>query len=36
MVASVNSVAVGAAVAALAASALSLDKVVGRLWHRAH
>jgi hypothetical protein len=35
-VASANSLAVGAGVMALAASALSLDKVIGRLWHRAH
>ena len=28
-----NSIAVGAVVAALAASALSLDKQLGRLWH---
>lgn len=33
-VASANSIAVGAFVALLAASALSLDKHIGRLWHR--
>ena len=32
-VATANSVAVGAFVALLAASALSLDKQIGRLWH---
>jgi len=32
-VASANSIVVGAFVAALAASALSLDKRLGRLWH---
>jgi hypothetical protein len=35
-VASANALAVGAAVVWLAASALSLDKQFGRLWHRAH
>ena len=35
-VASVNSIAVGTFVALLAASALSLDKHLGKLWHRAH
>jgi hypothetical protein len=35
-VAAVNSIAVGASVALLAASALSLDKHIGKLWHRAH
>ena len=35
-VASVNSIAVGIFVSVLAASALSLDKHIGRLWHRAH
>jgi hypothetical protein len=35
-VASANSIAVGAFVALLAASALSLDKHLGRLWDRAH
>jgi SPW repeat len=34
-VAASNSVVVGASVAALAASALSLDKQIGKLWHRA-
>jgi len=34
-VASVNSMVVGGFVAALAASALSLDKQIGKLWHRA-
>ena len=34
-VAMVNSIAVGAFVALLAASALSLDKQLGKLWHRA-
>jgi hypothetical protein len=34
-VASANSIAVGVAIAALAASALSLDKQIGKLWHRA-
>jgi hypothetical protein len=33
-VAAVNSVAVGAFVSLLAASALSLDKHLGKLWHR--
>ena len=33
-VASVNSIAVGAFAAALAISALSLDKHIGKLWHR--
>lgn len=33
-VASANSITVGAFVAALAASALSLDKQVGKLWHK--
>lgn len=32
-VASANSIVVGAVVAALGASALSLDKQLGRLWH---
>jgi hypothetical protein len=32
--ASANSIAVGALVAALAVSALSLDKHIGKLWHR--
>ena len=31
-----NSIVVGISVAALAASALSLDKQIGKLWHRAH
>jgi hypothetical protein len=35
-VASANSVVVGAFVAMLAGSALSLDKHLGKLWHRAH
>jgi hypothetical protein len=35
-VAIVNSIAVGAFVALLAASALSLGKQIGKLWHRAH
>jgi hypothetical protein len=35
-VASVNSIAVGAFVSILAASALSLDKHLGKLWHKAH
>jgi SPW repeat len=35
-VAMANSIAVGAFVALLAASALSLDKHIGKLWHRAH
>ena len=35
-VAMANSIAVGAFVALLAASALSLDKQIGKLWHRAH
>ena len=35
-IAAVNSIAVGAFVALLAASALSLDKRIGKLWHRAH
>ena len=35
-VASANSMAVGAFVALLAASALSLDKHLNRLWHKAH
>jgi hypothetical protein len=35
-VASANSIAVGAFVAVLAASALSLDKHIGKLWHKAH
>ncbi|MCD6044005.1 MAG: repeat protein [Burkholderiales bacterium] len=34
--ASANAIAVGAFVALLAASALSLDKRLGRLWQRAH
>ena len=34
-VASVNSIVVGAAIAGLAASALSLDKQLGKLWHKA-
>ena len=34
-VAMVNSIAVGAFVALLAASALSLDKQIGKFWHRA-
>lgn len=33
-VASANSIAVGAFIALLAASALSLDKHIGKLWHR--
>jgi hypothetical protein len=35
-VAAANSIAVGALVALLAASALSLDKQIGKLWHKAH
>jgi hypothetical protein len=35
-VAAANSVAVGAFVALLAASALSLDKRIGKLLHKAH
>jgi hypothetical protein len=35
-VATANSLAVGMFVALLAASALSLDKHLGKLWHRAH
>jgi SPW repeat-containing protein len=35
-VAAVNSIAVGAFITLLAASALSLDKRIGKLWHRAH
>jgi hypothetical protein len=35
-VAMVNAIAVGGFVAMLAASALSLDKHLGKLWHRAH
>jgi hypothetical protein len=35
-VAMANSLAVGASVSLLAASALSLDKQIGKLWHRAH
>jgi hypothetical protein len=35
-VAAANSIAVGAFVALLAASALSLDKRIGKLWHKAH
>jgi hypothetical protein len=35
-VAAVNSIAVGAFVSLLAASALSLDKRIGKLWNRAH
>ena len=35
-VATVNSIMVGGFIAGLAASALSLDKVIGKLWHRAH
>jgi hypothetical protein len=35
-VAIVNSVVVGISVAVLAASALSLDKQIGKLWHKAH
>jgi hypothetical protein len=35
-VAAVNSIAVGAFIALLAASALSLDKRIGRLWHKTH
>ena len=35
-VAMANSIVVGASVALLAASALSLDKQIGKLWHRAH
>ncbi|HVJ10167.1 MAG TPA: SPW repeat protein [Burkholderiales bacterium] len=31
-----NSIVVGISVAALAVSALSLDKQIGKLWHRAH
>jgi hypothetical protein len=31
-----NSIVVGISVAALAASALSLDKQIGKLWHKAH
>lgn len=34
-IASANSLVVGAFVAALAVSALSLDKQIGKLWHRA-
>jgi hypothetical protein len=33
-VVAINSIAVGACVAALAASALSLEKEIGKLWHR--
>jgi hypothetical protein len=35
-VAAANSITVGAVVALLAASALSLDKQIGKLWHKAH
>jgi hypothetical protein len=35
-VAAANSIAVGAFIAGLAASALSLDKQIGKLWHKAH
>jgi hypothetical protein len=35
-VAVVNSIAVGAFITLLAASALSLDKRIGKFWHRAH
>ena len=35
-VAMANSITVGAFVTLLAASALSLDKHIGKLWHRAH
>jgi len=35
-VASANSIVVGISVAVLAASALSLDKHIGKLWHKAH
>jgi hypothetical protein len=35
-VATVNSIVVGAAIAWLAASALSLDKHLGKLWPKAH
>jgi hypothetical protein len=35
-VAMVNSIAVGGFVAMLAGSALSLDKHIGKIWHRAH
>lgn len=35
-VATVNSIVVGAAIVALAASALSLDKHLGKIWHKAH
>lgn len=35
-VAMANSLVVGTFVALLAASALSLDKHIGKLWHRAH
>ena len=35
-VASANSLTVGAFIALLAGSALSLDKQLGKLWHKAH
>ena len=35
-VATANSIVVGISVAVLAASALSLDKQIGKLWHKAH
>jgi len=35
-VASANSMVVGGFIAVLASSALSLDKQIGKLWHRAH
>jgi len=35
-VASANSLTVGAFITLLAASALSLDKQLGKLWHKAH
>ena len=34
-VATANSIVVGAAIVGLAASALSLDKHLGKLWHKA-
>ena len=35
-VATANSIVVGAAIVGLAASALSLDKHLGKIWHKAH
>ena len=35
-VATANSIVVGISIAVLAASALSLDKQIGKLWHKAH